>query len=247
VLSQTPSAGTSAKNDSVIIMTVSAGAEVPSSPHLIGLTIEEAAAALEKTGLTLGSISYQVSDVAIGYVCSQSPMEGTELAPGSKVDICVSATTAGIVQMPVVTSMNMNDALRMLDDQGFNNILLRYDSSSRSDEGTILSQQPAPDESVQPNMRVTLTVSGKAKNGYFSDVAYNLNVPDSGTSVMVTMRDTISGIEHERILYEGILEKGNNVPISFRASASSGCIHELILYINGTEARRQEAGFEKVA
>lgn len=245
ILTQSPSAGTSLKLGSSITVTVSAGADIPSVPQLIGLTVEEAALALQKAGLELGNVSYQISDVSIGYVCAQSYVEGTELMRGTLVDVCISATTAGLSYMPTVTSMPLSDALRQLDNNGYDNILLRYDNTSREEAHTIISQQPSAGENVQPGMRIVLTVAGSAKNGYVSDIAYNLSIPNSGTAVMVTMEDALSGIKHERILYEGVLEKGDKVPISFTASASSGGIHELILYLNGVEVRRQDTGFEK--
>jgi len=246
IISQTPSAGSALKLGSTITVTVSAGADVPSVPLLKGLTIEEAAAALSAVGLEIGSVSYQVSDIAIGYVCAQTPSEGTELAKGSRVDVCVSATTASTTKMPAVKGLALANALELIDTLGFRNVLVRYNNRDSEAAGTVLHQQPATEESIQPGMRITLDVDGTAKNGYFSDVAYNLTVQESGTAVMVTMMDEISGITHERILYEGTLEKGEKVPLSFTATASSGGIHELILYINGIEVRRQDTGFEKV-
>jgi len=245
ILSQFPSAGTSAKHGSTITVTVSAGAVTPSVPSLIGLTIEEATAALQKLGLELGSVSYQMSDVAIGYVCAQSPTEGTEMAVGSQVDISISATTAGLSQMPLVTSSSLSDALKLLDAGGYKNILLQYDPKSNEKEGTVIAQQPAANEQIQMGMRILLTVSGSASAEFVSDVAYNLNIENNGTSVMVAIVDVVSGIQHERILYDRIHEKGEKIPISFTANASSSGIHELILYVNNIEIRRQDVTFKE--
>ena len=39
------------------------------------------------------------------------------------------------------------------------------------------------------------------------------------------------------------MEKGEKVPVSFTATAENSGRYELILYVNGAEARRQDANF----
>lgn len=245
VISQNPSPGSSAKAGTSIKVTVSAGPDVPAVPQLIGLTYDEAIAALQSLGLQVGTVTYRVSDVAIGYVCAQYPSDGTELQEGATVDLCLSATTISNEKMPALTSMQLEEALSRLDMHGYTNIFLRYDATSVQPLNTVLSQTPAADSTVQPEMRIELLVAGTPQAGYFSDIAYNLNIEKSGTQVVITMEDVRYGVKHERILFDSILEKGEKVPVSFTATAPSGGIHELILYINGVEARRQDTGFVK--
>lgn len=109
--------------------------------------------------------------------------------------------------------------------------------------GEIISQQPNAGETVPSNMTVTLTVSGAAPSDCVSDIAYNLTIEKSGTPVMVTIEETVSGVHVERILFEGLLQKGEKVPVSFTATAQASGRYELILYVNGTEVRRQDTGF----
>ncbi len=243
ILSQSPGAGQNAKPGSAISVTVSAGPDIPSVPSLLGKTYDEAVAALTEAGLRVGTISYRVSDVAIGYVCAQTPSAGTELARDGEVNISISATAMNISRMPSLLSMSLTDALAALNDMGFAHIFLRYEGKDGSSSATVLRQQPSPAESVPINMNVTLTLSGHAPSAYTSDIAYNLDISESGTSVMVTIEETVAGVAVERILFEQTMEKGEKVPVSFTATAENSGRYELILYVNGAEARRQDANF----
>ena len=244
IVSQSPDAGFSVKSGSSVKVSVSAGPEVPVVPNLAGKTYDETVAAIQAAGLQLGTVSYQVSDVAIGYVCAQSPLAGTEIIPGSTVDIIISATAANMIPMPAITSLSLSDALAALDAVGFERIYLRYDEAGMAENtGEIISQQPNAGETVPSNMTVTLTVSGAAPSDCVSDIAYNLTIEKSGTPVMVTIEETVSGVHVERILFEGLLQKGEKVPVSFTATAQASGRYELILYVNGTEVRRQDTSF----
>ena len=65
----------------------------------------------------------------------------------------------------------------------------------------------------------------------------------NGTDVMATIVEAEAGVRFERVVYEVTLEKSDIIPVSFTAYAASEGLHELILYIDGQEVRRQEASF----
>ena len=64
---------------------------------------------------------------------------------------------------------------------------------------------------------------------------------------MVTIAEAVNGVLIERILYETTLEKGSVIPVSFTACAASEGLHEVILYIDGQERRRQDVSFRAAA
>lgn len=245
VISQLPAAGTSARSGTEISVVVSVGTDAPTVPRLIGQTYDDALVLLRKAGLSVGTVSYRVSDVAIGYVCEQYPLPDSDVVSGQRVDICISATSATLMEMPALTDLPLAEALALLDQNEFTHILVRYDAKASGTRGTVVDQTPAELVSVQRGMTVSLVVAGEvADRPFTSDIAYNLTIKSSGTSVIVTIAETDNGVLFERVLYEATVEKGDVVPISFTAHSASEGLHELILYIDGKEIRRHETSFE---
>ena len=233
-----------AKPGTSISVVVSVGPDVPVVPRLIGLTYDDAYRLLQESGLNMGNVSYRISDEAIGYICEQTPAAGVEVSHGQRVDICISATSTTLMEMPTVTGLPLADALETLDHNGFSRIFVRYAPLAGGKTGNVIEQSPSALDLAQKDTPARLTVAGNAAGrDYVSDIAYNLNAPESGMQVMVTIVEAENGVLYERILYEAVLEKGDMIPISFTATASSEGLHELILYLNGKEMRRQETSF----
>lgn len=244
ILSQSPVAGTQAKPGTSISVVVSVGPDVPVVPRLIGLTYDDAYRLLQESGLNMGNVSYRISDEAIGYICEQTPAAGVEVSHGQRVDICISATSTTLMEMPTVTGLPLADALETLDQNDFSRIFVRYAPLAGGKTGNVIEQSPSALDLAQKDTPARLTVAGNAAGrDYVSDIAYNLNAPESGMQVMVTIVEAENGVLYERILYEAVLEKGDMIPVSFTATASSEGLHELILYLNGKEMRRQETSF----
>ncbi|MDO5547244.1 MAG: Stk1 family PASTA domain-containing Ser/Thr kinase [Eubacteriales bacterium] len=93
VISSSPSSGEEVKKGSTVVLTVSTGPkeEKVSVPSLSGMTQNQAAAALKKVGLSLGSVSQEESDEPTGTVIGQSVSAGSEVNKGSSVDITLAA------------------------------------------------------------------------------------------------------------------------------------------------------------
>lgn len=245
VVTQNPDPGKASAFFGEIVITVSAGTGLPTVPALTGKTLDESRSALADVGLDTGHITYQVSDVEIGFVCGQSPAAGTELPLGSAVDLVISSTRVStVLQMPDVLSFGLTDAVRILKDREFSRIFIQYDPLQSGN--TVLAQSPGPGEAVSVDSRIILTIGGTPPSEFVSDIAFNLDIPDSGTDVMITLPETVSAIPVERILYRNVFEKGTRIPISFTAGSADKGIAEIVLYLNGYEYRRQDTDFEPV-
>ena len=94
VISQSPTAGTGVPQGSAVNLVVSTGPSGPppvSVPAVVGQTQAAATAAITGAGLVLGTVSQTSSPtVPAGRVISQSPTAGTNLPPGSAVNLVVS-------------------------------------------------------------------------------------------------------------------------------------------------------------
>lgn len=245
IVSQVPEAGAPMRSGSSISVVVSVGPESPMVPQLVGLTYDEALAVLHNTGMKIGKVSYRVSDTSIGYICEQWPAEGDEVASEGLIDICISATSASLIEMPTLTGLPLREAMQLLDQNGFSDILIRFEPTLGADNEMVVQQAPDARGTVQNGIRVSLTVSGDADDRpYRADLAYNMSISDNATTITVTLPEVIEGMHVERVVYEGIFEKSEMVPVVFSVFAASEGLHELIVYQNGTEVRRQEISFE---
>lgn len=243
VILQTPEGGTKAKRGTTIYGIVSLGPAAPTVPNLIGLSPDEARHTLEETGLVLGSVSYRISEVAIGYVCEQSLPPDTETTNGQTIDIVISASSETTFDMPHVMDLPVNLILDQLRIASFNNIFVRYAESNIVEDGVVYLQDPLPGTQVLPETPVTLTVCGKPDYLYSADIAFNIDIDNSGTEVLVALQETYNGLAYYRILFEDSLEKGEKVPISFTATSDIEGTREVVLFSDGAIVKRQDFTF----
>ncbi len=243
VISQTPEGGVKAKRGTTIYGVVSLGPASPIVPNLVGLSPDEARHSLEENGLVLGSVSYRVSEVAIGYVCEQSLPPDTETTNGQSIDIVISASSETTFDMPYTMDLPLNLTLDQLRLDSFNNVFVRYAESDIVEDGVVYLQDPLPGSQVLPETPVTLTVCGMPVYNYEADIAFNLDVDSSGTKVMAVIQETYNGLAYYRILYETALEKGEKIPISFTATSDVEGTREVILFSDGAQVKQQDYAF----
>jgi hypothetical protein len=91
VLSQTPLAGQQADIGSTVALTVSTGRCPVAVPNVVGQTQASATTAITGAGLTVGTVTQQYhATILSGQVINQTPVAGTQVAPGSSVALAVS-------------------------------------------------------------------------------------------------------------------------------------------------------------
>lgn len=244
IMEQDPAVGLSVRAGTDITVTVSLGPEVATVPNLSGKTPEEAKTILAGIGLEVGSVSYRVTEISVGYICDQSPAIGTEMAPGGTVDICVSSTSTVSAAMPEVIGRTLAEALSDLSDTAHVAVYVADNALSSSGVGLVMSQLPVAGETVQTGSSVELTVArNDTQMPCFCDVAFNINIEHPATLLRLTIPETVDGFDYERIVYEAELEKGELVPVSFTAYADTDGPKEVVLYVDGTECKRSEISF----
>ena len=243
VMLQSPESGLKAKKGTAINVIVSLGPSSPVVPDLSGMTQQEAKNALERIGLKLGKTDYRISDVAIGYVCAQSIVGGTEVSLGTSVNVSISATSLITTPMPEVTDELLNIALGTLSQSSFSRVFVRYNEKSKQEDGMVLTQSPEPQTDVLPETHIYLEVSGPTLLPYSADAAYNLDVGKNGTAVAFALAESFNGFTYYRTVYETTLDAGQKIPVSFTAYSDVDGIRELIRFENGIEVKRQDLTF----
>ena len=92
VLGQSPAAGERAGEGSMVVLNVGDGPSTVNVPLVVGLSVSEAKGALGKVGLNLGEQRMVPSDTAAeGAVIDQDHRAGTEVEPGTAVNVGVSS------------------------------------------------------------------------------------------------------------------------------------------------------------
>ena len=118
------------KEDSTINLVVSLGIEETTVPKVVGMTEEEAIAALEEANLQYEIVEEASSKVEAGYVISQDIEEDTVIYAGDTVTITVS-TGVAMVTVTSVIGDTESAATKELENLGLNVIITEDEDKSK--------------------------------------------------------------------------------------------------------------------
>lgn len=110
-------------------------------PNLIGRGFEDARGVLEARGLRVGAATRVESRVAAGRVLTQSPRAGSQVEPGTAIDLDVAAPVR--VETPDLVGHDEQAAIRRLAAAELTPGQVRREESQEP-EGTVVSQSPPP-------------------------------------------------------------------------------------------------------
>jgi eukaryotic-like serine/threonine-protein kinase len=107
-------------------------------------SVTDATAVLEGAGLVVGQVTFggaSVAGVPDGAVSAQSPVAGTKVTSGAKVDLVLAG--AEMIDVPDVIGQSEAEARLALAAAGFTAGPVTKESSAGVDPGTVLEQSPA--------------------------------------------------------------------------------------------------------
>ena len=170
VISQNPIAGTQVTAGSAVDLVVSLGPANVAVPNVAGQTQSAAENAITAAGLTVGNVTQQNDNaVPAGNVISQSPAAGTQVTPGSAVDLVVSLGPANVA-VPNVTGQTQGAAQSAITAAGLTVGNVTQQNDNAVPAGSVISQDPTAGTQVAPGSAVDLVVSlGPVSGGGFSD------------------------------------------------------------------------------
>lgn len=125
-------------------------------PDVVGMTEEEAKAALEESGLMVNRAEKN-SDQPEGTILAQEPKAGEEVNKDSFVTVDVSIG-AEKIYMKNVELESREDAEKVIAELGLT-VQIKKDYSDSVAEGKVISQSIAMDAEVKPGDEVTLVIS----------------------------------------------------------------------------------------
>jgi len=171
VLEQDPAPDTRVDEGSSVNLVVAAAPETVAVPaNLVGMTLEEATAALTQAGLVVGTTTPREDDDADpNTVLETSPAPGAEVPVGSAVNLVIAAAQEQVAVPPVI-GQSLDDARATIEAAGLavGNVERR---ASDQPQDVVLETNPAAGAQVAPGSAVNLIISsGQAQTVPVPDV-----------------------------------------------------------------------------
>jgi eukaryotic-like serine/threonine-protein kinase len=154
VTGQFPHAGTMVLRGETVQINVSIGPKPVTVPYVVGLSFDQASAALQDAGFAVARKNVD-SNQPKDTVVDQQPT-GTA-APGATIRLSVSR---GPVQstVPDVTNQDETSAKQTIKQAGFKVVVVRQDVNDPGLDGIVLSQDPGGGTQADQGSTVTITV-----------------------------------------------------------------------------------------
>ena len=156
VIGQTPTAGASVDQGSLVTLHVSKGPQPVAVPNVVGSSFATASSQLQAAGFAVARKDVESNQPA-DTVVTQSPQSGSSVVPGSTVTLSVSKgpkTSA----VPDVTSQDQAGAQDQLKASGFKVRVATQPVSDETQDGIVLSQNPSGNTQAPPGTTVTIVV-----------------------------------------------------------------------------------------
>ncbi len=158
VISLSPEPGTEVNVGTVVTLVISTGPARVEVPNLAGMTVPEATNVLGQNGLGLPDIVREPSaSVAEGLVISTDPPAGTPVSADRSITLTVSDGPETAL-VPTLIGLTQAAAEQALANKGFIPRVEFIDAPAGSDDGTVVSQNPAPNERLTVGSEVVIGV-----------------------------------------------------------------------------------------
>jgi eukaryotic-like serine/threonine-protein kinase len=184
VTAQQPAAGDRVTTNTVIHINVSKGAKPVQVPDVTGQPYENAKSYLNGQGFVVSRVEVQSDTAAAGVVVLEDPPQGTSVSKGSTITLSVSKGPA-TTQIPDVRTQNQADATSVLKGAGLNVAVIYTQVTDPSQDGVVISQDPAPGADAKSGEVVTIDV-GQLAGGPPGGGNGNGNGNGNGTTTTTT-------------------------------------------------------------
>ena len=162
VIQQAPEFGTTMRQGSKLLITVSTGPQQQQVPSLYGMSVTKAKDELEKCGFTLLALSRrEVSEKPWDTILSQTPESGELLTAGGIVQVTLSG---GSVTVPNLVGMSRAEALTLAESIGLRITEVLEEPVEDASKDQLVAAQfftDADSQPVQPGSRVISGTMGR--------------------------------------------------------------------------------------
>lgn len=168
VMEQSPKAGEKRREGSLIILTISRGAELKAIPDLTNMSLHKAEQLLMDDGFVVGKITKKYDKAyKIGSIISTSPKALDKAPKGSAVDILLNE---GDKEIPDLVGKKLKDAEKLLKDAELRVGEIKTISDSSVPKDTVMATTPNAGIKLAKGDPVVITVSdGGVKTSEYID------------------------------------------------------------------------------
>ena len=194
VSGQVPAANALIGYNTTVNLFVSSGSQAPvKNPNVVGMSLADATATLVNTGLAVGFVSKQTSNIVKeGLIISQNPLMTALIPLGWKVNLVVSLGpipedpgARPQTQVPTVIDKTLAAATADLTNAGLRVGFVANQRSETVPIGQVIRQSPQPETTVPVSSRVNLVISfGPYGYGLLSGPAYITNYAGNTVSII---------------------------------------------------------------
>jgi len=156
IISQEPAGEAMADDGTEITCVVSAGVAETTVPPLVGLTEEQATAALTQAGLQVGDVDPENGTTEAGRVLSSTPAEGDPIPDGAEVSLIIAS---GQNVVPGIVDLAQADAEVVIREAGFAVGTPTEEENGDVEPGTVLRQDPAAEVVVDLGTTIEFVVA----------------------------------------------------------------------------------------
>ena len=237
VLRQDPPAGTVVREGKTIRVVVSQGGKTVQAPTVIGLPQRNAEMMLRQSQLALGEVSEAYSLKAEkGLVLSQEPKGETSVERDTLVNLVVSGglPPSGVSLMPDFQRKTIDEVHAWAAGSGAK-VNVKNDPNSLFPNGTVLTQDPAPDAALPADAVVAVSISankGATPNAAAKMFRYELSQGGSDSQVRIVMLDKYG----ERELFNGLRKPGSKIEVPVNTPGGA----RVKIYVNGILVEEQD-------
>jgi serine/threonine-protein kinase len=157
VVDQVPGPNEDAPKGSDVRLIVSKGPAPRPVPDVVGRTIAEASNLLGQAGFAVNQTSQASDTVEEGRVISTDPPADSVQPKGTAITVVVSSGPAEEV-VPSVVGLTEANALNTINAAGFSPVVVEQDTVNPTENGRVISQNPAGNTVALAGAEVTITV-----------------------------------------------------------------------------------------
>ncbi len=155
VIDVVPASGASVRQNDLVTVRISKGAQPIVVPNLVSLTVDEARQKLARLNLTLTIAEKTENDtIPADVIASQDPEPSATVAPNATVSVIVS-TGASSTTVPNVVGLDAAAAQAALTGAGFE-VAVSYTVDAANPTGKISLQKPEADAKAKKHSKVTI-------------------------------------------------------------------------------------------
>ncbi|MBD0292654.1 MAG: Stk1 family PASTA domain-containing Ser/Thr kinase [Jiangellaceae bacterium] len=163
VLETNPAEGAEVQRGSAVDLVVAAEPEQVRVPSVLGRSLDDARQAIEGAGLELGDVTRQSSDQPPDTVLATDPEGGTEVDPGTSVDVVIAQEPTQ-TPVPNVVGQRRQSAESALTNAGFD-VSVTEQATCDVSADEVMAQSVPPGTEVAPGTEVQITVAVEPDGG----------------------------------------------------------------------------------